>query len=363
MSLRSIRAIRSTPWALVVLASTLPAHAQAEVAPVESATLHRLTVVVENDKFAGTDKFYTNGFKLAYQRNDVGLVSTFVSDTISLIPFLAARPLAWGLVLGQDLYTPEKTELTALIPDDRPYGAWLYAGVSLTRGNRPRDGEPQPSFLFQDRIELLFGAIGEAAQGEEVQNNWHKFINVSLSEGWRNQLKSEPAAQLYLQRKWLLKVWPAAGWGPGADFLPHFGGAFGTVFTHLSIGGTFRFGWNLGDRFGPTQRIASAGMDELQEPDGQVRLYVFGRIEGRLVLHNALIDGGLFRSQPRRLSVNGVVERHHIDRVPFVADFEVGVVFEWQWLAIGFTSVTRTREFEQQVENFTFGAVHVQLTF
>ena len=368
---------KTSPWtlppqlllALALLASSARADegaapvSSSSAAPSESATLHRVTVLVENDKFAGTDKFYTNGFKLSYQRDDVGSISTFFSDLISLIPPFKARPLAWGLVLGQDIYTPADTEETRLIPNDRPYGAWFYAGLTLTRGNRPRPGEERPAILFEDRIELLFGAIGEAAQGEEVQNNWHRIINVSLSEGWDNQLKSEVGVQLYLQRKWLIDLWRGEGLLPGADFQPNLGGALGTVFTHLSVGGTFRFGWNLGDVFGPPQRIASAGLAALTPPPDHVRFYVFGRLHGRIVLHNAFIAGGVFRAPVRELSINGVIERHDIDYERFVADFEVGAVLEWRWLQIGLTSVTRTREFDEQPDSFTFGGIHVQLTF
>ena len=334
----------------------------ADEPPPETPVLDRVTVLVENDKFAGTDRFYTNGFKLAYQRNDIGLISRVMSDFISLVPFLKAEPLAYGIVFGHNIYTPEDTEQRLLIPRDRPYGAWLYGGFSITRGNQGQEGEPPPPFLFQDRIEVLGGVIGTAAQGEQVQNNFHRLINVDTSKGWHNQLKSEFGLQVYMQRKWLLRVWREEHSGIGADFLPHFGAAIGNVFTHASIGGTFRFGINLGDDFGPVQRIASAGLDTLSRPDS-LRLYVFGRIEGRGVLFNAFLDGNLFRGPVSELSVNGVVETHDINRERFVADFEAGIVAQIYWLSVGFTSVTRTREFEEQRDTFTFGAVHVSATF
>lgn len=334
----------------------------ATAGPVASETLHRVTIIAENDKFAGTDRFYTNGFKLAYQRSDVGTIAGFMNDVISLIPFLDAEPLAYGFVFGQDLYTPEDTEQTLLIPRDRPYGAWLYGGVSLTRGNRRVEGQPAPGFLFQDRIELLAGVIGTGALGETVQNNWHQILNVDTSKGWDNQLKTEFGIQLYTQRKWLLKVWPWDGWFPGADFLPSVGTALGTVFTHLSIGGTFRFGWNLGDDFGPVQRIASAGMDTLTAPRG-FRFYLFARVEGRVVLWNAFLDGNVYRGQRERPSIEGVGQRHHIESELFVADLELGAALQIWWFDVSFTSVTRTREFEEQRDTFTFGAVHVSFTF
>ncbi|MCA8922792.1 MAG: lipid A deacylase LpxR family protein [Planctomycetes bacterium] len=336
-----------------------PPSEPAAAAPAE--TLSRFTVLSENDKFAGTDRFYTNGLKLIYQRDDVGRLSWGVSDLIGLIPFLQARPLTYGFVLGQNIYTPADTEQELLIPGDRPYGAWLYVGFSLTRGNRPDLKRRDPRALFEDRIVLNVGVIGTDAQGELVQNTWHRTINVSTSKGWHNQIQSEVGVQLYLQRKWLLPVWPSDG-GLGADFLPHFGGAIGNVFTHASLGGTFRFGWNLGAEFGPSQRIASSGLGQPQRLDG-LRAYVFGRIEGRGVVHNAFLDGNLFRGKIRKLSINGISEENNISSERFVADFELGVYLAYRVISLSFTMVTRTREFKEQGANFTFGAVHVSFTF
>ena len=340
------------------------AHVDTSVpAPVTTETLHRVTLNFENDKLAGTDRFYTNGFKLAYQRTDVGPISHFVNDAINLIPFLQARPLAWGFVFGQDIYTPEDTEQELLIPDDRPYGAWLYGGFTLTRGNERRDGKPPESgVLFQDRIELLIGVIGTDALGEEVQNNWHRFINVATSKGWRNQLHSELGVELYTQRKWLLKVWPSEGLIPGSDFLPHIGLAIGHPFTHFSIGGTFRFGWNLGNDFGPVQRIASAGFDKPYDFEG-VRFYVFARLEGRLVAWNAFIQGNAYHEDRARPSVNGVVEPVHIEVERLVADFELGAVLQIYGFEISLTNIFRTREFEEQDDSFVFGALQASFTF
>lgn len=342
-----------------------PLKEPAEEPAPEREVLSRFTVMSENDKFAGTDRFYTNGFKLAYQRTDTGAVSEFFSEVVNLIPFLRAKPLAYGFVVGQDIYTPEDTEERRLIPDDRPYGGWLYGGVTLTRGNVPLPGEKpleDGRALFQDRIELLFGAIGVDALGRQVQNNWHEVIGVATSKGWRNQLRSEPGFELYAQRKWLLKVWHGEGGIPGADFLPHVGAAVGHPFTHFSIGGTFRFGWNLGEDFGPVQRIASAGFDRPRTTEG-VQFYVYARIEGRLVGWNAFIQGNLFHNKRRRLSTRGVRENVHVEVERVVADFEVGLVLQLWRFEISYTNVIRTREFEEQRNTFVYGAIHGSITW
>lgn len=353
-------------WLALSLLLVSPALAQdadptTDDAAAEEPSLLRATVFLENDKFTGTDRFYTNGFKLALQSTNLGPISRTISDLLSLIPTLDARPLDWGLTLGQEIYTPEDVRETRLIPNDRHYSGWLYGGLFLTRGNRPQAEEDAPDVLFEDQIVLQLGVLGEGALGEEVQNNWHKIINVPESEGWDNQLRTEIGVQIYYQRKFLFQAVGSAH-ELGGDLLPHIGVALGNVFTYGALGVTARLGWNIGKSFGPVQRLASAGLDAIQEQEG-LTVYGFARLEGRAVLWNAFIDGTLVRDLPERQSVNGVTERVHLDRETFVADLDLGVALAWGPLTVTFTAIRRTREFEEQRDSFSFGAIHVQLTF
>lgn len=329
--------------------------------PATDLDLVRFTLFLENDKFVGTDRFYTNGFKLALQSTDLGPVSRAVSRLLSVIPILDARPLDWGLTVGQEIYTPEDVSQPLLIPNDRPYGAWLYGGVFLTRGNRPGPGEAAPRVLFEEQIVLQLGALGESGQGEAVQNNWHKVLRVEESKGWDNQLGSEVGVQLYYGRKFLFQALGTSD-GLGADLLPHIGIAAGSVFTFAALGVTVRLGWNAGRGFGPAQRIASAGLDAVAAQEG-LTVYAFARLEGRAVLWNAFIDGTLVRDARYRPSVNGIVERVDVTREIFVADLDLGIMFAWGPFAVTFTAIRRTREFEEQEDSFRFGVIHVQLTF
>ena len=102
-----------------------PPSEPAAAAPAE--TLSRFTVLSENDKFAGTDRFYTNGLKLIYQRDDVGRLSWGVSDLIGLIPKFgsdikkkggAVGLLTNGLITRNALYA--QPLIMALIPFIQP---------------------------------------------------------------------------------------------------------------------------------------------------------------------------------------------------------------------------------------------------
>src|SRR5688500_395602 len=82
--------------------------------------------LIENDSMAGTDRHYTNGLEFSYlSERDA------VAD--SLRPQLAALPgvgrqdvLRYGITFGHQIFTPENIDATRLLPNERPYAAWLY---------------------------------------------------------------------------------------------------------------------------------------------------------------------------------------------------------------------------------------------
>ncbi|HAD26245.1 MAG TPA: DUF2219 domain-containing protein, partial [Alphaproteobacteria bacterium] len=43
---------------------------------------------------------------------------------------------------------------------------------------------------------------GPAAQGEFVQNEWHKLIGADKANGWDNQIKDEIGINLSFERAW-----------------------------------------------------------------------------------------------------------------------------------------------------------------
>lgn len=390
---------RRVHWLLLltILFSAVPAVADEED-DEDDDTVQRVMLWFENDLIVKSgDRYYTNGAKIAYQSSTVSRVSSFVSAGMSHA--LSGWPTAWGISLGQNIYTPRDVKEPRLIPDDRPYTGWLYVGLSLTRVNaelaelvaRSRRGPQgmdreawdremvelagETGLLFQELIELDVGVFGRDAAGSRFQIEVHRQTGSGDVAGWRNQLKSEPAVELLYQRKYLLPIMER---GLQIHFLPHLGFAAGTIDTHGAIGGTVRIGLNMGYQFGPPQPIGS-GLDALAPTiteligPGQKRnigipgirsLYVYGRIEGRAVAYNAAIDGSLFRSRPKRLSTRGIVERHDVEAERLVGVAEGGVGIDLTFgLSLSVSAVTRTIEFRGQRKAFNFGALHLAWTF
>ncbi|RKW18069.1 MAG: lipid A deacylase LpxR family protein, partial [Cardiobacterium sp.] len=143
-----------------------------------------LTLNIENDKFgSGYDRDYTNGLRITWF--NVGAGQPFYADWIDrLVPtFDANKTTSTYLSFGHNLYTPSDIDRSTLDVRDRPYAAFLYgsAGISTITDRH------------MDDVELTLGWIGPSAQGEFIQDKFHRLIHADYQpHGWKYQLRDEP---------------------------------------------------------------------------------------------------------------------------------------------------------------------------
>lgn len=314
-----------------------------------------ISVQVENDAFlpaSESDRHYTNGVRLSF-------VTPLADDCIGIGE--RARGLAhWiaprnttrtaervGYSLGQSLFTPKDTDTRLLVPDDRPYAAWLYLGLAHQATYDQPDGS-----AVQDTLQLDLGVVGPAALGEEVQNTYHDLIGVAQANGWDNQLHNEPGLSLSLERKWRsAAAKPFAGTGLSADAIPFVHGTLGNVLTFAGGGATVRLGQGLGGDFGPPRIRPGLPGSEAFTPDGDFAWYLFAGAEGQLVLHNIFLDGNTFR------------DSHKVDREPLVGDVQAGFALIYDSWRLTYTYVLRTPEFDEQDDPDQFGAITASVRF
>jgi hypothetical protein len=119
-----------------------------------------------------SDRYYTNGLKVTV---------TFADR----LPWgRAARPgrfFSTAIVVGQSIYTPADIETSEVIHEDRPYGGWLYGGISTTIATN----------LFLHTAEIDLGVVGPNAAAGPVQKAVHYLIRVTIPRGWDNQIGSD----------------------------------------------------------------------------------------------------------------------------------------------------------------------------
>jgi lipid A 3-O-deacylase len=339
------------PFATLVVA---PAFADTPPEPAAPRHNGSLTFYTENDKyFAGTDQAYTNGFKVSYLSGDLRDLTG--ADT--------AAPARWfarslgrlvpdgsgykaGFSLGQNLYTPVDTATTAYQPDDRPYAAWLYAGVALHVLNPDSLGGRADRL---DVFEVNLGVVGPSALGEDTQNTVHEIIDVARANGWDNQLEDEPGVNLIYERRYRFSTAEArADWG--ADLIPHAGLSLGNVFTYANAGAELRAGWRLPADFGSNliRPSGDSNPDHKRPPFG---VFLFGAFDLRAVARDITLDGNTFEDGP------------DIDKEPFVADLYAGVGLSTPYLQLRYAQAFRTKEFKGQDDSQVFGSLSATFLF
>jgi hypothetical protein len=259
-----------------------------------------LRLHVEND--AGrSDVSYTNGLRL-----EGGWAAASLPPWLGWMEWFYAKdlpPRTVGLVAAQNIYTPSDIEVPDLTPallEARPYAGWLYAGMYFIAVD-----EQQGTALS---LELDVGWLGEALGGT-VQRWWHAqpFIRAPQPLGWDHHIGDELGVRLmlgYRQRLWQV----GASGGPRLDFWGQVKTEAGNVFTTASTGGLFRVGWLSG--FPPGEAMPSV-RGSAPPP---VELYLYARLEQKLVIYNGTLQGGWIASSP-----------HFVQPRPFVTSGDYGI--------------------------------------
>jgi hypothetical protein len=346
-------------FGIVILPSSSNA---AEADPSREATRNPVfSFQEENDVFAGTDRYYSQGLRFAWGWDDTQRPEWlgFFRSAINLLsPFDHDPEKSRFLIgIGQSIYTPTDYLATTLVVDDRPYAAWLYATAALQTREILDDGPGPDAFLasrvdVQNSFELQFGTVGPSALGKEVQNGFHEIISSPEFQGWDNQIEDEPGFIAYLERKWRLRVTHDPS-RLGFDVMPHTALSLGNVRTALQGGVAARLGFNL-----PSDFVTNSARNSAHTASGlggeswlgfDWGLYGFVSLEGSAVARNIFLDGNTF------------VDSHELEKEPFISDFSYGLGAHIDAIELRYSRVRRSEEFVGQDGSQHFGSLTVSV--
>jgi len=309
----------------------------------------------ENDSFGGTDRHYTNAFRLTWLSPDL---TEYDEDTRLPrwgLPLIRKLPLInrpgfqrnVGLSLGQNIYTPENISRRDLIRDDRPYAGWTYLSLTFHVKNTVK----------LDVFEVTMGIVGPSSLAEGTQRIVHGWLESKDPKGWDHQLRNEPGLIIGWQRNWRLFS-KGMGSGFGFDFIPHIGGVAGNVATYANIGGEIRVGYNLPLDFGTSFIRSGSGIEApADKTDPRLRrrknfgIHLFTDVDGRAVARNIFLDGNTWK------------ESHSVDRRVLVADMAAGLAIVYKHFKLSYAHVYRTKEFDGQKRGEIFGSMTLAITF
>lgn len=310
----------------------------------------RVTITEENDLFgAYTDRHYTQGAEINFLSGPVtrgGFWDTTYQNTTRFLPLFGGtdtkRKWNWHVV-GQQLFTPDDTSRATPLTRDRPYGAWLFTGISLLQESR----YGQTTSL--ENLELQGGVVGPLALGAQTQNWFHQFIGVDSARGWRNEIRNEPGIALTYERKWRIPL--AITNSFGFDAIPEVGVTGGNIYTYGQVGGMIRLGRNLAADYGPYRmrpNLSGTNWFDASKLDGNFGWYVYAGAQGRAIARNIFLDGNTWRDSPS------------VDKRHFVGDLTGGFSLFWgQSIKADFVITQPTKEFAGQEEEDRFGGFNL----
>ena len=297
---------------------------------------------LENDIFSGTDRDYTNGFRIDYisERNDLIGIGRFAKEHLN--PYFQADDWYMTYALGQTMLTP--SDITDPNPpqNERPYAGWLYASIGVVAD----------SGTALNSMVLDLGVVGPLSGAEQFQKYVHDIIDADKPVGWDGQLENEPAFRLLYEHKrrafFDLNL-PVAD--IGADLLPHANVSLGTLDTSVGVGVTARIGQDLLNDYGPPRVRPAVGAPGFFDGSDGFRWYLFAGAEGRAVARNLFLEGNTFNQ------IDGV----SINRL--VADFQLGAAIGFGGVEMAYTHVLRTEEYAAQDRFGEFGSVNIRTKF
>ena len=343
--------ILATLFLSLFLSTSAPAEAQ-ETA--KKKTYDTLSIYWENDAFAGTDRDYSNGFKIIWSTPyATDKTESHLPDWsyyfINKLPFVndPETNRAVSKSIGQNVYTPEDVLQTTLIVDDRPYAGYLYYSTAFHSRTSTR----------KDSWEFQLGVVGPLSFAEETQNFIHDLIGSKRSEGWDNQLSNEIALEAICESQWLFFN-SGKSRGYDYDLIPHMGFRLGNVTTYINAGAEVRFGLNLPGNFGscPIRAGCATNSSFNDAPrsnsnTGLTGWHLFFAVDGRAVFHDIFLDGNTFK------------DSHSVKREVWVADLMTGIAFDFGNVRTTYSYVLRTKQFETDENKHVFGSLSLSWTY
>jgi hypothetical protein len=231
------------------------------------------------------------------------------------------------------MFTPKHIDVKEIQFGDRPYAGALYLIHSLQSINNIQN--------IKITTEMFFGVIGQLSLAKESQIWVHEMINYTKPEGWGNQISNDIILnyniniekQLLYPSKSVLLV----------GFVETFSG---TLYNAAGAGFMLRIG-----KFNNYLDGASFSPDSSKN---KFQLFVFMRPIARVVLSNALLQGGLINQMSSQEDTYAL-DKDQLERLNVL--YQVGLNFEKSKFSISISQKLQTAEFKgqyvQEVGNIT----------
>lgn len=324
-----------------------------------------LTFYLDNDLFSGEDQNYSNGVRLSWisaNRPAFGYLParqvleklSGADEASSAIRRLSGFErgdleqgnvvVNYGLSVTQFMFTPIDFESPVQPPGERRYAGWLGVGFSLHARNE----------RVLNSAELIFGTVGPRSYAQEAQDFIHDIRDIPRFQGWQDQVPNEFTLDLSFVQKRRLRFLERPARSFSMDGFTEWGTRLGTFRTAARVGGFVRLGFHLPADYSDPRISATAYSHRFfesgQETGSDWSLYGLAGVNAAGVLHDATLDGPLFKNFDTG-----------IRREPWVAEVYLGFGMRWKALEFSYVHTFRSGEYKEQDGGFEFGSLALRV--
>jgi len=293
--------------------------------PVKTHWIFR--IIFDNDIFANTDYYYTNG--TGFQ-----LVTPLAkgSPLSHILPGMKDAQIDLnGFSITQNMYTPVNPDVTEIQYGDHPFAAYLTLG----QFREVYDLEKKLSF----KSKITFGVIGQDALGKEVQGTIHNIHPV----GWVNQINND----LILNYNFMVSK---AVVSSSLYELNVTGTAnIGTLYDNVSGGLDMRIG-----RFIPVYR-GPVSIFGLNTPGNKWQYWFSVKGGIKAVAYDATLQGGMFSNGNPYVIATGDINR-------LVYYGSAGIAVYYRNVGLVYDQIFIAPEFKN-ARNFAWGSIKIEIAF
>ena len=191
----------------------------------ERPVIDALKITLENDFIVATDRYYTHGTKIELSFNNKKFEEFFKK--------LGYKHTDLFFLCKQTIYNQSDRNKEGQIENEPGMHGIAYCGFA---SNSYKVDEKKGRIKSMDRVEIAFGALGESAFAEQVQNGFHRLIG-DKEVNWDYQLSDKFYFHIDFNKYVKVKEGDTNGDSrPDYNIIVSAGGHAGTISNYLNAG-------------------------------------------------------------------------------------------------------------------------------
>jgi hypothetical protein len=288
---------------------------------------------IDNDGLVGRDYGYTHGLVIKANSRVDNNIETYMPVPVQRI---AAWLLlnkntkkAWGVSLGQKIWTPRDIRQVREQKNDRPYAGLLFFKTRLF----------EYSSILSHKYSLLLGVIGPKALAEQSQVTVHRAIGLEKPRGWQQQIDNQFVFSFAYERQTLL--WRSAHTqNRQYDLAMASHATLGNFQNEVAITSTLRWGTQLEQNFASASLTQGDFVDESVFTTSKQSNFIYLAIEGRYRYYDITLEG----DRPSHA--------YEVNTQSWQSSIAVGLVSYRQSWGASLTFIASTPDYQEDIKSY-----------